>query len=156
MTLNCETKKFRDIIWDNICDAEESYGVNMDIESYDHLVLALRDHVICQLRGSGVEWSRVQPATDADMEAFDSAVRVAMPAIVARIKDFVRLVAHEESQILGKTIQIDRSGQGHCWRTVSASDISADTVEEIAAEMLDGGSETCDDFVDSSGQHYRW
>ncbi len=45
-------------------------------------------------------------------------------------------------------------GQGHCWRT--PADLPATIEEEIAAEILDGGRETCDDYVASNGQHYRW
>jgi len=32
----------------------------------------------------------------------------------------------------------------------------ATITEEIAAEIIDGGRETCDDYIASNGQHYRW
>jgi hypothetical protein len=52
------------------------------------------------------------------------------------------------------TIQLDHSGgQGHCWR---AADPPVTIREEIAAEIIDGGRETCNDYVASNGQHYRW
>ena len=28
--------------------------------------------------------------------------------------------------------------------------------EEIAAEIIDGGQEACEDYLASNGQHYRW
>lgn len=58
------------------------------------------------------------------------------------------------TDICGKTIKHDASGVGHCWRV--ASDIPADISEEIAAEILDGGKDTCADYVASNGEHYRW
>jgi len=61
-----------------------------------------------------------------------------------------------ETTICGKVIQHDNSGVGHNWRTVDASDLYDDIREEIAAEIIDGGNETCDDYVASNGLHYRW
>ena len=61
-----------------------------------------------------------------------------------------------ETTICGKTIKCDASGRGHAWRVIDASDIPANVVLEIEGEILDGGSETCDDYVASNGQHYRW
>lgn len=58
--------------------------------------------------------------------------------------------------ICGCTIQHDPSGVGHAWRNIDASDIPANIAEEIAAEILDGGAEECDDYVASNGLHYRW
>ena len=60
------------------------------------------------------------------------------------------------SELQNVTIQQDMSGVGHCWRTVSDDDIPADIREEIAAEILDGGNESCEDYVASNGIHYRW
>ncbi len=64
----------------------------------------------------------------------------------------------EESDplVCGKRVQIDRSGVGHAWRNQDADDIWADVREEIAAEILDGGNEECDDYVATNGMHYRW
>lgn len=61
-----------------------------------------------------------------------------------------------ESTICGKTIQHDNSGAGHNWRTVDANDIPVSIAEEIAAEIIDGGKKTCDDYVATNGLHYRW
>lgn len=61
-----------------------------------------------------------------------------------------------EIEVCGKTIQLDRSGVGHAWRNVSENELPANISEEIAAEILDGGRESCDDYVASNGQHYRW
>lgn len=58
--------------------------------------------------------------------------------------------------ICGCRVQHDASGQGHAWRNVNASEIPANIVEEIAAEILDGGKDECDDYVASNGLHYRW
>lgn len=61
-----------------------------------------------------------------------------------------------ETTICGCGIQHDLSGgRGHCWRTVSADDIPASIAEEIAAEIIDG-QESCEDYVATNGQHYRW
>ena len=56
----------------------------------------------------------------------------------------------------GSQVQLDRSGVGHCWVDVHADDIPADVRQEIEGEINDGGRETCDDFIASNGQHYRW
>lgn len=61
-----------------------------------------------------------------------------------------------ETTICGKTIKNDNSGVGHNWRTIDASDIPADIAEEIAAEIIDGKQDECDDYVASNGLHYRW
>lgn len=59
--------------------------------------------------------------------------------------------------VSGYTIQIDRSnGQGHCWRDATADETPENIVHEIAAEILDGNRNECDDYVASNGQHYRW
>ena len=57
--------------------------------------------------------------------------------------------------VCGRTIQHDRSGgQGHSW--ADAADAPQNIIEEIAAEIIDGGRDECDDFLASNGQHYRW
>lgn len=59
--------------------------------------------------------------------------------------------------VCGCQIQIDRSGgQGHCWRDVDRDDISGEVALEIEGEIIDGEVESCDDFIASNGQHYRW
>ena len=56
--------------------------------------------------------------------------------------------------VCGAAVYCDLSGgQGHCWRRCG---IPAHIAEEIAAEMLDGGKDECDDYTASNGQHYRW
>lgn len=63
---------------------------------------------------------------------------------------------NNEKTICGKTIKHDASGQGHAWRVIDREDIPTNIVEEIEGEIIDGGQETCADFVASNGQHYRW
>lgn len=58
--------------------------------------------------------------------------------------------------VAGNAIQIDRSGVGHNWRNADADDVPASIQEEIAAEIIDGGNDDCDDYVASNGVHYRW
>ena len=58
--------------------------------------------------------------------------------------------------ICGKQIQIDMSGRGHAWRNVDADSIPANIAEEIAAEIIDGGNDTCDCYTASNGLCYRW
>lgn len=62
----------------------------------------------------------------------------------------------KQIKIEAKTIQIDHSGQGHAWRNADEDNCPADVQGEIAAEILDGGSEECRDFIASNGLHYRW
>ena len=58
-------------------------------------------------------------------------------------------------EVLGRTVQIDRSGgQGHCWRVADGIDLPATIAEEIAAEIVDG-AETCDRYEATNGQQYR-
>lgn len=61
-----------------------------------------------------------------------------------------------EATICGTSIQHDASGIGHNWRLIDARDLPANIAEEIAAEIIDGGKKTCDDYVASNGLHYRW
>ena len=63
----------------------------------------------------------------------------------------------ETKTVCGNQIQIDRSnGHGHCWLAVDREDLPASIVEEIESAVIDGGRESCDDYVASNGQHYRW
>lgn len=59
-------------------------------------------------------------------------------------------------EIEGHTIQVDRSGVGHNWRNVAADEIPANILEEIAAEIIDGGVPATECYVASNGLHYRW
>lgn len=61
-----------------------------------------------------------------------------------------------ETTICGTQIQVDNSGVGNNWRNVSRDAIPVNIVEEIEGEILDGGRESCADFVASNGIHYRW
>lgn len=61
-----------------------------------------------------------------------------------------------DSLICDKTINHDNSGVGHNFRSIDARDLPANIVEEIAAEILDGGNDSCDCYVASNGQHFRW
>lgn len=58
--------------------------------------------------------------------------------------------------LCGKTIKCDNSGVGHNFRVIDADSLPANIAEEIAAEILDGGNETCECYVASNGCHYRW
>jgi hypothetical protein len=65
----------------------------------------------------------------------------------------------DETTVCGCQVQIDHSGQGHCWRNAAANDIPANIRDEIAGEMIDGGrgeAGDCSDFIASNGCHYRW
>ena len=167
MKINCATENFRVLIWDEIVDAEEKYHLNLDIEVYNDIADEFAGDVLRSLVHSGVEWSRcytqsrgamvaVQSATDREHDEFDAAVVAARPEIAKKLEQFVESMARQLSKVCGKQIMIDRSGQGHCWRTVSADYVPADIIEEIEGEILDGGMDTCEDFVASDGQHYRW
>jgi len=58
--------------------------------------------------------------------------------------------------ICGITIWHDSSNVGQNWRTIDCRDIPANIREEIAAEILDGGKNHCDQFTASNGLSYRW
>lgn len=58
--------------------------------------------------------------------------------------------------ICGITIKHDNSNVGHNWQTISADDIPANICEEIAAEIIDGGKNHCDQYTASNGLSYRW
>ncbi len=58
--------------------------------------------------------------------------------------------------ICGKTIKHDASGQGHSWKAIGREDIPSRIIEEIEGEIIDGQQDTCDDYIASNGQHYRW
>lgn len=57
--------------------------------------------------------------------------------------------------VMGRTIQVDKSGVGHCWVAADAMDCPPSIQEEIAAEIVDG-KPTCRDYVATDGRHYRW
>lgn len=61
-----------------------------------------------------------------------------------------------ETTVCGNNVQYDNSGVGHNFRNIDASDIPANILLEIEGEMIDGGMDTCEDFVASNGCHYRW
>jgi hypothetical protein len=65
-------------------------------------------------------------------------------------------MSNEIETVNGCQIYIDASGVGHAWRAIDAQDIPANIIEEIEGEMIDGGKESCSDFVASNGLHYRW
>lgn len=64
------------------------------------------------------------------------------------------MTTKQDALVCGKQVQVDHSDVGHCWRNDDA--IPANIRVEIECEMIDGGKETCDDYVASNGLHYRW
>ncbi len=60
----------------------------------------------------------------------------------------------DESLVCGRPVQWDKSGVGHCW--ISLTDVPTDVRTEIEGEIIDGGSESCEDYAASNGLHYRW
>lgn len=63
----------------------------------------------------------------------------------------------EVKTICGCRVQQDASGgQGHSWYQIDREDMPATVVLEIEGEIIDGVRESCDDFLASNGQHYRW
>lgn len=66
------------------------------------------------------------------------------------------MTTNEAVNVCGCEIQIDRSGVGHCWVPAAEHDCPANIQEEIAAEIIDGGQDECEDYVASNGLHYRW
>lgn len=66
------------------------------------------------------------------------------------------MMSENETTVCGLQIQHDGSGVGHNWRDIDREDIPANIVEEIEGEIIDGENDTCDDWIGSNGQHYRW
>ena len=56
--------------------------------------------------------------------------------------------------VCGKTIQIDRSGVGQCWRNLPAADLTDDLADVLTAEILDSPKQY--GRVNVGGTHYRW
>jgi hypothetical protein len=55
-----------------------------------------------------------------------------------------------------RTIQVDRSGIGHNWRTVEAHDLPGKVAEEIDWEIAENNMTTCDCYLATNGLQYRW
>ena len=64
--------------------------------------------------------------------------------------------AAKQIVVCGNPIQYDKSGVGHCWVAADSIDCPEEIQEEIAGEIIDGGVDSCDEFVGSNGVHYRW
>lgn len=64
-------------------------------------------------------------------------------------------MSEKQIEISGIAIQYDKSGAGYAWVPATDDNCHAGIREEIAAEIEDG-MESCDDYVASNGQHYRW
>jgi hypothetical protein len=60
------------------------------------------------------------------------------------------------SMVLGRQVQIDRSGVGHCWCDADDIDLNADIRQEIECEIEDGKRDECDGWRASNGLIYRW
>ena len=66
-------------------------------------------------------------------------------------------MTNKKAKVCGRTIQTDLSGgQGHCWRSLPSDHLYESIQEEIEGEIIDGGADSCEDFIASDGQHYRW
>ena len=61
----------------------------------------------------------------------------------------------DTTTVAGKQIQIDRSGVGHNWRNIDATDIPGYVRLEIEGEIIEGGKDS-DEIVASNGLRYRW
>lgn len=69
---------------------------------------------------------------------------------------FIRTEITTHITVCDKPIQFDKSSVGQCWVAADEFNCPADVQEEIAAEIVDGKNDTCDDYIASNGQHYRW
>ena len=167
MKINCATENWRELLWDEIVEAEFFHDINLDVSVYDDLVDEFAGDVLNALSRQAAAWERcytqsvgamvaVQSATQDEIAAFNAAVDAARPKAAASLLDFCKVMAEQQSKVCGKQIEIDRSGQGHCWRSISAGFIPYSIIEEIEGEILDGELDTCADFVGSNGEHYRW
>ena len=67
------------------------------------------------------------------------------------------MITNAASNVLtidGYTIQHDASGMGYAWRDVAADDTLGGCLDEIAAEVIDGGR-VIETIIASNGCHYR-
>ena len=62
--------------------------------------------------------------------------------------------SNPKAVVCGKTIQIDRSGVGQCWRNLPAADLTDDLADVLTAEILDSPKQY--GRVSVGGVHYRW
>jgi hypothetical protein len=62
----------------------------------------------------------------------------------------------EMSGIFEVKIYIDHSEKGHCWKLIDRNDIDLDILNEIEAEIIDGGVDECKSYFASNGCHYKW
>lgn len=64
----------------------------------------------------------------------------------------------ESYEIDGRTIQVDASGNGNTWVTVTELDArdDVDAMTEIAGEIIDGKRAQCDSYTAKNGLRYRW
>ena len=106
MKINCATENFRELIWDQIVDAEEKYEVNLDIEVYNDFADEFAGDVLRSLVHSGVEWERchsqsrgvmvaVQSSTHEERDLFYAAVDAARTSIAKKIEQFVESMARQ-------------------------------------------------------------
>lgn len=91
--------------------------------------------------------SGIPEHVDADVRARAECARVITDAQAAQEDDDI---------VAGCTVQYDPSGQGHAWRAITRDTAPEPIRVEIECEILDGGRESCDDYVASNGLHYRW
>ena len=84
------------------------------------------------------------------MPSGETEIDSARESVMSLISEFVK-----PAIIAGKTIQIDRSGQGHNWKSIDASEIPFAVHNEIVCEIIDGERET-GEIVASNGLNYRW
>jgi hypothetical protein len=63
---------------------------------------------------------------------------------------------HEQADVNGKQVLWDKTGVGHDYVLADADSMPENIRDEIAAEIIDGKVDICEDYVASNGQHYRW
>ncbi len=61
----------------------------------------------------------------------------------------------EQVVVLGRKIEVDTSGVGHCWIAADEMHCPPDIQEEIAGEIVDGYTPN-DEFLGGNGRTYRW
>jgi len=110
MKINCATVLFRELLWEDIADAEEAHNVTLDVSVYDDIADEFAGDVLNALSRQAVNWERcytvaVQSATHDERDLFYATVDAARPKAAERLLEFCKVMAQ---------IQIDSSGQGHC------------------------------------------
>ena len=107
------------------------------------------------IRGCDAILGADQDASDDTYDLIEEAIDIGNSSVTCSDGEYTWKL--DGGTVCGNRVQIDRSGgQGHCWQNIDSEDLSRSILDEIEGEMIDGGKDSCEDYVTSDGMHYRW